>query len=448
MIKKVFSFFICVVMTLSICTVFSACKSSAQNTDVDSAYNTDMIPGGVADISEEVLAALSDSGEVTVYEFGVELSQSRKDFIEYFSEVYGGTVDVRQVIWEGWEKKFISDFAAGDAPDTISLFYKLWPKAANRGMVYSVDELKQLGVIGLDHPVFENQTEVSAQNFSYKGKAYSFGVSYLSAIYCCVNLDLFKEYDVKSPVEYYEEGTWNWDNFVKCSRELSRDLDGDGNNDIYGYYGWDTDWFVVANGAQLVRMDDEGKIYPCFADIAVDNALYNTNKLYKDYKCATSSDTFSTGKVGILAALKTNISKPIGRGDISFNWDIVPFPYGPDNKNGELPGDINGNAIVSSTDNPQGALNYVIASKVFNNMYEAEYDDEKMSVFNENQLQLISDYDVHTNNAFFMGVGTLWNSQWDFWTALKKSANVSEVLESYRPMFAAQCELEMSSSAD
>ena len=110
--------------------------------------------------------------------------------------------------------------------------------------------------------------------------------------------------------------------------------------------------------------------------------------------------------------------------------------------------DINGNAIVSSTDNPQGALNYVIASKVFNNMYEAEYDDEKMSVFNEQQLQLMSDYDVHTNNAFFMGVGTLWHSQWDFWTALKKSANVSEVLESYRPMFAAQCELEISSSAD
>ena len=448
MIKRVFS---CLIVLMLICALgltAAGCKSSSVNSEDDGNSMGDLIPGGVGDVSAEVLEALSNSGEISVYTHSSGTSKYNEDFDEYFEQVYGGTVDRRYIEWENWEKTFITDFAAEDAPDVITLFYKLWPKVANRGMVYAVDELKDMGVVGIDHPVFDDDTELCVKNYSYKKQNYSLGIQFKSAVYCCVNTDLYKQYSVKSPVEYYNEGTWNYENFVKSCKELTRDSNADEVIDIHGYTGWDLSWFVVANGGQLIRMDDEGKIYECLETLNVNNALKNINQLSLD-KCVVRDGDFSGGKVGMLAALKTNISKPIARGDITFNWDIVPFPYGPDNSSGGvMPGDINGIAIVTSTDNAQGALNYIIASRVFSEMSKGKYEDgEHLDEFSEDQLMLMSDYDNQTSNAFFMGVGSLWNAQWDFWYALERAkGNVSEILAAYQPMFAQQCELEMDSS--
>ena len=430
----------------------AGCASSGDNTQADANDNANLIPGGVADVSEEVLAALSNSGHVNVYTFSKEQSQETTDFYDYFTQVYGGEIESNYVVWEGWESKFITDFAGGDAPDVITLFYKLWPKVANRGMVYSLNELKDLNVVALDHPIFAEDIELCDKNYSYKGNTYSLTVEFKSAVYCCVNTDLYKQYNVKSPVEYYNEGTWNYENFVKSCKELARDTDGDTITDVLGYTGWDLSWFVVANGGQLVTMDEKGNIYDCLDTLNVNNALNNVFQLASVDKCITREDTFSNGKIGMRAALKTNVAKPILAGDITFNWDIVPFPYGPDNtQGGVMPGDINGTAIVTATQNPQGALNYIIAHRVFSQMNEGKYEDnldyQAMGIFNETQLQIISDYDNQTANAFFMGVGTLWHAQWDFWYSLERSkGGVSEVLASFKPMFEQQCELEMDSA--
>ncbi|MBQ2704584.1 MAG: extracellular solute-binding protein [Clostridia bacterium] len=447
MIKRAFSLILVLVLICALAITATGCKTADVNTDDDKNMG-DLVPGGVANVSAEVLEALSSSGDVTVYTNSDSETDYAKDFSEYFSQVYGGNLTRKYVEWEGWEKVFVTDFAAEEAPDVITLFYKLWPKVANRGMVYSIDELKELGVVGIDHPTFEEDVELCEKNYSYKKQNYSLALGFKSAVYCCVNTDLFKQYSVKSPVEYYNEGTWNYENFVKCCKELSRDSDLDDVIDVFGYTGWDLSWFVVANGGQLIRMDDKGNIYDCLDTLNVNNALKNVNQLSID-KCITREGDFAGGKVGMHGALKTNLSKPIGRDEITFNWDIVPFPYGPDNSaGGVMPGDINGIGIVTSTKNPQGALNYVIASRVFSEMTKGMYeDDEHMDVFNEQQLQLMGDYDNQTSNAFFMGVGSLWHAQWDFWYALERSkGNVSEVLTSFKPMFEQQCELEMDSA--
>ncbi len=62
----------------------------------------------------------------------------------------------------------MGNLVPGGVADVITLFYKLWPKVANRGMVYSIDELKELGVVGIDHPTFEDDVELCEKNYSYK----------------------------------------------------------------------------------------------------------------------------------------------------------------------------------------------------------------------------------------------------------------------------------------
>ncbi len=444
--KRILAFLVITILVCSLAVAATGCKGSSSGDDTAS-LPSDLIPGGVANVSEEVLAALSESGTVSIYEFPGGNPERIKERDEYFKNVYNGTLDKKSVVWEGWEKVYITDFAADEAPDVTTVFYKLWPKVGNRGMVYSIEELKEKGVIGLDHPTFDDDIELCKQNYSYKGETYAIGVSFKSAVYCCVNTALYKQYNVKSPIEYYNEGTWNYETFAKCCKELTRDSDGDTVIDVFGYEGWDYSWFVVANGGQLVRMDETGKIYECLDTLNVNNALNNIHRLANVDKCVAAKGSFSRGKVGMFAALKTNISKPIGREEITFEWDIVPFPYGIDNKGNTMPGDINGNAISTSTDNPQGALNFIIADRTFEKMMDGKYDEEFLSLFSEEQHTMMADYDNFTDNAFFMGVGSLWNAQWDFWTALSSSKrDVSEVLETYRPMFQAQCELEMQSA--
>jgi len=51
---------------------------------------------------------------------------------------------------------------------------------------------------------------------------------------CYYNKTMFENYGVKTPKEYFMEGTWNWENFTKCAVEMTKDIDSDGDIDTYG----------------------------------------------------------------------------------------------------------------------------------------------------------------------------------------------------------------------
>ena len=63
--------------------------------------------------------------------------------------------------------------------------------------------------------------------------------------------------------------------------------------------------------------------------------------------------------------------------------------------------------------------------------------------FTDDQLLMIEDCSRNAVMPIYQGVGTLWHSQWDFWTNLKKSSTtVKEHVETYRSMFENQVILE------
>jgi hypothetical protein len=59
------------------------------------------------------------------------------------------------------------------------------------------------------------------------------------------NKTMFEEYEVKTPKEYFDEGQWNWDNFMKVMEEMTKDKDDDGEVDTYGLNG--DSWGNVVN---------------------------------------------------------------------------------------------------------------------------------------------------------------------------------------------------------
>ena len=47
-------------------------------------------------------------------------------------------------------------------------------------------------------------------------------------------------------------------------------------------------------------------------------------------------------------------------------WSVVPFPTGDDATSTVVPGIIDGWGCVSSSENPQGVINWIIMQKMFN----------------------------------------------------------------------------------
>ena len=464
--KRILSLVLALALVLALGITAAGCASTNNNEEEAGGKYSDKIPGGVGDVSEEVLAALTESGTITVYSACTGGDRTAdtvagrwwNEFFTYYEEVYNGTVDViLDVEWEGWESKFITDFAGNDAPDLIYAFEKNWPKLANRGMIFSVDEMKKAGVVGFDHPYLTQDLDQVAPTYTYKGELYTFAKCMAEPDMVFVNESLFKQYNVKSPVEYYNEGTWNWTNFEKCITELTRDTDMDEVTDVYGYAGWDANFIVTAAGGRIITLKDDGALEVTMDTIEAMQGFENVHRVYGTLGAANNlhdQTEFSKGKTGMIAYLPNNMFNHMfgtgGTDKLTFDCVMLPFPLDDrTNKENIRSGKSYAWAVSSTTQNAQGCINYMIALKAFkkDTPLETERDYLMDKNFTQEQKDMIADCARQMVVPIYQGVGTLWGSQWDFWTNLKRSkTTVSEHIETYKPMFLQQVELENDSA--
>ena len=464
--KRILSLVLVLILVLALGITAAGCASTGGSDTDDGGKYADKIPGGVGDVSEEVLAALTESGSITVYsactggDRTADTVSGRwwNEFFTYYEEVYNGTVDViLDVDWEGWENKFITDFAGNDAPDLIYAFEKNWPKLANRGMIFSVNEMKEAGVVGFDHPYLTEDLDQVAPTYTYKGELYTFAKNMAEPDMVFVNESLFKQYNVKSPLEYYNEGTWNWTNFEKCITELTRDTDMDEVNDVFGYMGWDANFIVTAAGGRIITLKDDGALEVTMDTIEAMQGFENVHRIYGTLGAATelSGQTeFAKGKTGMIAYMPRNMYGYMfginGFDKLTFDCVMLPFPLDDRTNKENIRSGKSYSWVVSSTSqNAQGCINYMIAYNAFFKENPRENEREYlMDVhFSKEQQEMIDDCARQMVVPIYQGVGTLWSAQWDFWTNLKKSkTTVTEHIETYRPMFLQQVELENDSA--
>ncbi len=452
MLKKIFSVIIAVMLIAALGLSATGCKSRIDGDTDNTGSYADAIPGGSANVSAETLEALTNSGEVSIYQFtggGTTASggtlEEDEEFKKYFDSVYGGNLVYQSVVWGGWESKFITEFAAGDAPDVIYLFSQIWPKAGSRGLVYSKADLEKLGVQALDHPVIENSTELAERNFQFNNNIYGLDVFLVTPNVMLVNDTLMKECGVeKTPKQLYDAGQWNWDTFMQIMAQVcSVDKDVDGQIDYRGYNGWDATYVMSANAGYLITEKD-GMLQANTTDNKVINGLQMYNDLSKKSYMLERGD-FTEGKTATFVETHYNISRKIhneGNG-LGFDWSVVPYPLGADNTEGNQVGGCEAYAVVSSTENPQGAVNLIIAKNAFESNYtelDPKYDLEYW--LDDEGDTMLADIRLRVKEKLWAGVGNVWGGQWDFWGAVRSSASVTEILSTYSPWLMAQCETE------
>lgn len=446
--KRIVSIFVLFALMLVICIGTAGCKGNNGDAQTDSGEYSNAVPGGAADVSADVLEALSNSGEVSIYQ--IDLNEKtdafNAKFAEYFNKVYGGTMNYIKINWNGWEDKFIVDFSAGDAPDVLRLGQYLWPKAASRGLVYSQAELAEIGVVGLDHPVITNSLEIAENNYSYKGNVYALDVYSVNPSVMLVNDTLLAKCGVdKTPYQYYVDGQWNWNSFTEVLHQVaSIDSDADSMADYSGYDGWDPNFVLDANAGYLIKFDENYKLFANTDSLNVQHGLQMYHDICKNnYKIDRGG--FQEGKTATLVETSYNIAKSIyNKGDgLNFDWSVVPYPLGADNVNGEQVGGCDAYSIITSTENPQGALNFIIAMAAYNEEYaEADPETELEYWLDDEGDQMLADLRMMVREKTWKGVADAWDTQWEFWGAVERMSSIQELLTTYKPWIDSQCNIE------
>ena len=405
-------------------------------------------------LSTEEITALQNSGTIkryTMYSNQVNSADWTDEFreeMEFYKTYYGLTIQWRYMAYGDTFHLIFKDYAANDTCDVLALSYRNWPKAGTRQIVYSVKELEDLGVVGLNHPEITRYQDI-ANRFRLGDTYYSPGIYYTSPCICAVNLDLFKKYNVKSPIEYYNEGNWNMETYQKCNKEITRTT-SDGK--IWGSSWRDHTYYLVANDARLVSWNDDcTRLVLTMKDTKAIRGLevfYDSfhNHYSPSVEEGGGSTFFKRGQMGMFLHDANNFAQ-ISK-DYTFNWDIVPAPLGSDNTSGEVPGECSGNGIMNCTKNAQGALNYLIARSQWSTYhYKQPYGMFYVSTFdglyNDDQIKMICELADHIGLDLYMSVGNMTNIQWNFWNNIKDDKQtIKEAFDTYEPLFQAEVDAE------
>ena len=455
--KKILSLALIAVLCAAL-ALATGCTPKDTTGDKDTSSVTIENIYGSSDLTEDQIAAFQNSGEITLYTDKADIAKGEydedtKSAHEFYKKYYGLTIKYKYQAYGDNLTKFMVDYANGDAPDMLTLDYRRWPKAGNRQIVYSLSELEEKGVIGLDHPEFEKYKDLR-EPFVIDGEYYSPVATYCSPVLCAVNLDLFDEYKIKSPVEYYKEGTWDMDTYIKCCKEITR-TKPDGTK-IWGSFGWNNSWYLIANDARLVQWDDNFKLVLTMNDPTTVETLTMWSDLYiKEYSPSVEQlkmdDSYKTGNMGMYIYTANNLAADT-LADVTFKWDLVPMPYGSKNTSGLVPGEVNGSGVVTGEKtNVQGVINYLIANRLWNN---ADRNDEYSlynihtyeGMYNEEQLELIYSFCDKIDQDLYMGVGNLGN-KFNFWNDLKSGTmSPKECIEKWEPVWQEQVDEENAES--
>ena len=125
------------------------------------------------------------------------------------------------------QNAILSAIQSGEKPDLI-FQTGYFPEIANIGITSAFTEAERKLIDEITGSV--NYTEL----MKFKNESHGFVFPWTGVSLLYYNKTMFENYGVKSPKEYFMEGTWNWTNFQKCLEEMTKDIDSDGTVDTYG----------------------------------------------------------------------------------------------------------------------------------------------------------------------------------------------------------------------
>lgn len=427
--RKAISMLLTVLAVGSLC-IATSCSPVDKGDDTSSDIKADAMNSPYGAYSEEMLNALKNSGEVTVYWESNTFSDKDADFIDYFEKYYGGKFVRRYCPSNDDMTIFLQDYYSGTAPDVLRLNESYWPRVAMRSTTHSTERLGELGVVGLDHPAIRDDSEITQAAYSYNGRCYAVAMDYIAPTMIAVNEDLFYYCMVSSPVSYFERGDWNVDSFLRCSHEIARTLPN--GKKLFACNNFDLNWFLFTNQVDPVQFD-KYNMEPSLDTPEALRSLVRCRTFLTTVSTTDNADLFRQGELAMLCATSDNLSEVLD--DCDFGWDIIPFPYDNDNSSGRAVGKMSAWAISSRTKNAQGAFNFILAYRLFEDFYHNLDDsfvwNNKYIIFDDAQQQRITSTAYMVRLGNFPYISGLPQQTDELWNALRGNDPIYDIAASF-----------------
>ena len=137
------------------------------------------------------------------------------------------------------------------------------------------------------------------------------------------------------------DGTWTWDAFVELLQKLTRDLDGDGINDVYGIVGDGTDFSIMSvfsNGGAFFEADADGKLQPVMNSDAALEGLNWAKETWPAYSAPQPEganwdwykNAWKQGYCGFyMYQTYGGFNDNSEMADMADPWGCVAYPIGP-----------------------------------------------------------------------------------------------------------------------
>ena len=280
---------------------FSGCKSSGGGETADGKKTVRFMVGGSA-------------GELEQYQKAVDAFNKQSESTE---------VKLIGVPGDNYNEKVLTQLKAKEAPDC---FYS---EEASYGELNNSDVLLDLTKYLEDDGSALKKSDVPEnllESYTFNDKITGVPVD-CNPMVIYYNADLFKDLNLKSPQEYYDEGTWNFAALQEAAESL-RDASKVGF--VYSNY-WCPLYSMMYSSDEDIYSDDM-KTSGFGSERAKKGLEYLENNIKsKAFTFAgaltsgESEDTlFVSGQAGMLYAGRWFVADFT---DLSFTYDVIPFPY-------------------------------------------------------------------------------------------------------------------------
>ena len=264
------------------------------------------------------------------------------------------TVDVSVSDWDAYWDKVQTGLAGGAAPDVFAMDGPLFPDYQSRGVL--LDLKPYIDRDGYDLTQLADQGV--ADFTTADGGQYGLPRD-LNTVVLYYNKAMFDAAGIA-----YPDDSWDWAKLVEAGKKLTKDVDGNGTVDQWGFYTETTDmenyWssLVWQNGGEIMNADNTqtllGTPEAAGGIQFLQDLIYKEKVMAEPALFAETGDAFEQGK----AAMESNGSWLVPTHTAAgFDFGIAPLPKGPAGRYTSV--NPTGAVVYQATKAPDAAWEFV-----------------------------------------------------------------------------------------
>lgn len=342
--KKILALLLTVVLVISLLSACGGGSSTDDNgsskvngiADENDSSNGDTsneVPSDTPFLTRDDYSIYKDkfAGETLTIWTWWDMSEDEIEAWEQFEELTGASLDWVIVAWDEYQEKLISGVSAGTGPDIAYFGPEAMPTYVKKNIILPVSDY-----VDLERPAFTTyspQINKILDFFTLDGKIYALTDLGSKSHKLYYRKDLLENAGLEDPYDLFVNGEWTWDKWFELMEDVTMDLDGDGEIDVWGFDAWmDITQFVYTNGTDFVIDGKFAVNTPEFIEaLEYYRRLREPDYIWKPWEegkdpqinLISGSTAFNYWGYWEIDNLRENIGDNLG---------FVPFPKGPSAK--------------------------------------------------------------------------------------------------------------------